>query len=186
MTSLLRLTLPALVLLPPLRAQQIPLARVDGQILPIRAVHGTVPFVMLNGQLRPAADSGAMLQPAPFYRDGFVQLQDFNMLGATERLSFDSLNSGSASTGAVNGTITLSGTLTASQPLENCFLVFEFQPGKGRPAELGTVELPPLAAGKRRSFHVSLSVGSMPDGKQYRIHIFSDGRECRVATAASR
>jgi TonB family protein len=169
------------VTLTPLRAQHILLTLVDGRILPIQAVRGAVPYVKIDGRLRPANGGGAILHPAPLYRDGFVRLEDFEIKTFSERISLDTLSAGSQSSGNINNTLTLTGRLTATQPLDNCFLVFEMTAGPGHPAEMGTVELPNLAANERRSFRATLTLGAKPEADRYRVHIFSGRWECRIS-----
>jgi TonB family protein len=178
----LRFAILPLVFILPLRAQHILLTEVNGQILPIQAVRAAVPQVMVDGHWRAANRTGPILHAAPLYQDASIVIEDFEMANAGNAMQLDTLASGTPSTGPINFTVTLTGYLTASAPLENCFLVFESLGDHDHPASLGTVELPRLEAGRKRSFRVPMSLGSKPEEGKYHIYIFSGARECRLAT----
>ncbi len=164
-----------------LRAQHVPITQLNGQYLPIQAVHGGIPCVKIDGQLREVTSGDVILQPAPFYRDGFVRLEEFKIHFSALTSEKDVTNQPPPSLGNIDCSVTLDGFLTASQSLDDCFLILESPATPDHPAQVATVELPRLVAGQKQPLHASMTFGMIPTGENYKIFIFSGRGECQIA-----
>ena len=78
----------------------------------------------------------------------------------------------------------ISATLTASQALENCFLVFELPKTASHNAEIGAIQIPNLPAGKAQVVHAVVQLPDAVEGKDFRILIFSGTLEVLNSTLA--
>jgi TonB family protein len=149
-------------------AQTMLLSRVDGRIGPVDQVVGLVPYARIDGALKSTLGSGLFLHRAPVFHTGPIKIDEFKI--TTRWLEADGSQ--------LNAEMTLVGYLTASEALDDCYLAFEGLGPDGKTKQIGTVELPHLAAGEKQPMRVLLHLSTIPEAGHYRIHIFSGRLEC--------
>lgn len=151
------------------RAQNVVFAKLQDQVYPVCAVDNILPKVRQNGKVVSAYHGQFFLQSVPFFHDGFVQIDQF------EVISHHIESNGSE----MNRDLIMRGVMTATRLLENCYLVVEINESASAQKGIVLVELPRLEASTPQSFHVRLPLAESLGESHYRLHIFSGLSEIR-------